>query len=349
MLRLPRFARNDGLPCPFRARNDIVKIYIAFILAFLSILSGAVFLCGKEVIEEIVAIVNDDIITLSQCKAQNEDLYRGLRAQYQGEEFEKQYEQYKKELLNKMITELLLLQEAQRMEINADEQLKLWIENIKKENNIDSDAELIRLVEQQFGDFEEWKRQMKKNIMKEAVIVSEVHRNIVIDDSEIVNYYKLHPEEFTEPPEYKLRAIYLSAEGRSEEEIEAKKQEINEKIASGEDLTALASKYSEGPEKETQGDLGSFKKGELEESLEQAVEDLKVGDMTPWLDVREGWYLLKLVEKKESRLKSYEEVQKKIEEKFFAEKRQKKLDEFLKEIKEKSYIKILIPNPFDYS
>lgn len=319
------------------------------IIAFLLVFFGAVFLLGQDVIEEIVAVVNDDIITLSQFKAEHEDFYQALSAQFKGEEFEKRYAAMKENLLEKMITDLLLLQEAEKMGgINPDEQLRLWLENLKKENNINSDAELIRALQQQGIDFEEWKKRMRENMMREAVIYSEVRGNIVVDDSEIVTYYKLHPEEFTELPEYKLRAIYLSAEGGNEEEVEAKKREINEKISSGEDISSLAGKYSEGPEKENQGELGSFKKGELEKDLEQAVEKLKVGEMTPWLKVRAGWFLLKLEERKESRLKSFEEARRYIEEKFFNEKSQKKLEEFLKDLKEKSHIKILIPNPLDY-
>jgi parvulin-like peptidyl-prolyl isomerase len=319
------------------------------ILAFLLAFSGAVFLFGQDVIEEIVAIVNDDIITLSQFKAEHEDYYQTLRAQYTGDEFNRRYAALKENLLDQMITDLLLYQEAVKMEIDADEQLRLWLEDLKKENNINSDAELMQALQQQGVDFEKWKAKIKLNIMKEAVIVTEVRRNIVIDDSEIVNYYKLHPEEFTELPEYKLRAIYLSAEGGNEEEVEAKKREINEKILSGEELSALAGTYSEGPEKEKQGELGSFKKGELEKDLEQAVEKLKVGEMTPWLRVRTGWFLLKLEERKESRLQSFEEVRMGIEQKFFNEKSQEKLDEYLKKLKEKSHIKIIIPNPLDYS
>ena len=319
------------------------------ILAFLLVFSGAVFLFGQDVIEEIVAVVNDDIITLSQFRAEHEEFYRALRAQFKGEELEKRYAAMKENLLEKMITDLLLLQEAEKMGgINPDEQLRLWLENLKKENNMNSDAELIRALQQQGIDFEEWKKRMRENMMREAVIYSEVRGNIVVDDSEIVNYYKLHPEEFTELPEYKLRAIYLSAEGGNEEEVEAKKREINEKISSGEDIGSLAGEYSEGPEKENQGELGSFKKGELEKDLEQAVEKLKVGEMTPWLKVRAGWFLLKLEERKESRLKSFEEARRSIEEKFFNEKSQKKLEEFLKDVKERSHIKILIPNPLDY-
>jgi peptidyl-prolyl cis-trans isomerase SurA len=321
----------------------------AILVFFFLIFFGTVFLFGQDVIEEIVAVVNDDIITFSQFKAEYEDFYRALSVQFKGEEFEKRYADMKKNLLEKMITDLLLLQEAEKMEgLNPDEQLRLWLENLKKENNMNSDAELIRALQDQGVDFEAWKKRMKENIMREAVIYSKVRSNIVVDDSEIVNYYKLHPEEFTEPAEYKLRAIYLSAEGKNDRELEAKKQEINEKISSGEDIGSLASKYSEGPEKENKGDLGSFKKGELEKGLEQAVEKLKVGEMTPWLKVRAGWFLLKLEEKKESRLRTFEEARKEIEDKFFNEKSQKKLEEFLKNLKETSYIKILVPNPFDY-
>jgi parvulin-like peptidyl-prolyl isomerase len=321
----------------------------SIILAFLLVFFGVVFLFGQDVIEEIVAVVNDDIITLSQFMAEHEDYYQSLRAQYKGDEFNKRYAVLKENLLDTMITNLLLYQEAEKMEIDADEQFRLWLEDLKKENNINSDAELIQALQQQGVDYEKWKDKIKLNIMKDAVIVTEVRRNIVIDDSEIVNYYKLHPEEFTELPEYKLRAIYLSAEGGNEEEVEAKKREINEKILSGKELSALAGKFSEGPEKEKQGELGSFKKGELEKDLEQAVEKLKVGEMTPWLKVRTGWFLLKLEERKESRLQSFEEVRGRIEEKFFNEKSQEKLDEYLKKLKEKSHIKIIIPNPFDYS
>lgn len=320
---------------------------IGIVIVFILISSGQVFPLEKEVIDEIVAIVNDDIITLSQYKQQHDALYQMLKAQLQGEEFEKQYAQMKKELLNTMITNLLLLQEARRRGYDAREQVKLFIDNIKKEYQMDSDDELKRALQRQGMNYEEWIKQREEDFLRQNVIGMDVDRKISIDDSEIVNYHKLHPEEFTEPQEYKLRAIYISSEGKSDEEVEAKKREINERIESGEDLSDLASQYSEGPEKDSQGDLGSFKKGELESSLEQAVEKLKVGEMTPWLEMKNGWYLLKLEEKKESRLKSFEEARKEIEEKLFSQKRQEKIDEFLKELTEKSYIKILKPNPLD--
>ena len=320
---------------------------ISVVSFFILIISCALFLSWQEIVEEIVAIVNDDVITLSEYKREHDGMSQLLRAQVSGEELDRQYERMKKELLNTMVTNMLLLQEAEKKGFDVKEQMKLQIENIKKENSINSDEELRRALQQQGLVYEEWASNLEKNFLRENVIFTEVRGNIVLDDSEIVNYYKLHPEEFKEPMEYKLRAIYISPEGKSEEEVEAKKREIDEKMQAGEKLADLAGQYSEGPGKESQGDLGSFKQGQLEKTLEQAVEKLKVSEMTSWLNVRNGWFLLQLDEKKESRLKSFEEARKEIEEKLFNQKSQKGLEKYLKELKEKSFIKILKPNPLD--
>jgi parvulin-like peptidyl-prolyl isomerase len=197
-------------------------------------------------------------------------------------------------------------------------------------------------------DFELWKSQMENNIMRQGVIMTEVDRNIVVDDSEVVNYYKTHSDEFTEPIEYKLKAIFISNQQRSSEEAENLKQEISSKVAAGEDFTTLATELSEGPEKDSQGDLGSFKEGELSKNLEDAVMNLKTGETTPWLEVQGGWYLLYLDEKKERRLKSFEEVKKEVEEKIFTERRETEIQEFLEELKQGSYIKILNPDPLNF-
>jgi peptidyl-prolyl cis-trans isomerase SurA len=311
------------------------------------LLLGLIGLAAGDIIEEIVAIVNDDVITLSQYKQYHDSVYQMLRSQVQGEEFDKEYERTKGEILNNMITEVLLLQQAKQKQINVAEQLKMYIENLKKQNNIESDEQFREELLKQGLTYEQFSRQVEENIMRQAVIFQEVDRSIVIEEAEAIDYYKLHPEEFVEPEEYKIRAIYLSTEGKSPADLEARQKEISEKVKAGEDFSGLAGQYADAPMKENQGDLGRFKKGELEKNLEQAAAKLKVGETSPWVQARNGWYLLKLEEKKESRPMSFEEVKKNVEEKLFSEKRNKRLQEFLKEIKAKSYIKILKPNPLN--
>lgn len=310
-------------------------------------LAAVLSLAAGQVVEEIVAVVNDDVITLSQYKEQYDSTILQMRAAFQGEEYEKQLAMLKKEMLNMMITDLLLMQQAKEKNLNVGEQLKATVENIKKENNIASDDDMKRALRQQGVDYDQWLRQLEDNMLKQGLIYSEVDRSIVLDDSEIVGYYKLHPQEFTEPEEYKIRAVYLSTEGKAAAALEEMKKEIGGKLKAGEPFNVLAKEYSDGPAKESEGDLGTFKKGELDKTLEQAVSKLKTGETSGWVETKNGWYLLKLEEKKDSRLMTFEEVRKNVEERLYTQKKEKKLEEYLKDLRERSYVKILKPNPLD--
>jgi len=314
------------------------KTLILLILLFLS--GGAVF-GSQDVVEEIIAIVNDDIITRSEYEASLRSLYQMLQSQLEGEELNKQFNLLKGNLLETMIREMLLLQEAREKDFDVTEQVNLYIENLMKENNIETDAQLRQELRKQGLDYEGWKKQLEESFLKQALIYNEVDRYIVLDDSELISYHKSHPEEFTEPAEYRLRVIYISPEGKSEEELQAKKEEISRRLSEGEDMADLAGQYSEGPEKESQGDLGSFQKGELEKALEEAVEKLNPGEIHSWIEARNGWYLLKLEEKKEARLKSFEEVKQEIEKKIFSERKRNKTEEYIKKLIESNYVKIL--------
>jgi peptidyl-prolyl cis-trans isomerase SurA len=303
-------------------------------------------------VDAIVVIVNDDIITISDFKIEHDMIYELLRSQLQGEEFARQYEIEKQGLLERMITERLLLQEAMRKDVrstaNIDDQIRMMTDNIKAQYNIGSDEELRRMMAQQGVDFETWIAQQEKNILQQALIFSEVGRSIAIDETDVVNYFDLHPEEFTDPPEYKLRAIYVSSDDKSEEEARAKMGEIDGKLAEGEELESLAGEYSEGPEKENQGDIGTYKKGDMDKTLEQAVENLEEGSLTPWIKIPSGWFLIKIEEKIESRLRTFEEVKKEIENELFMQEQQVRIQDYLEELKKRSFIKILIPDPLKY-
>ena len=327
------------------------KIRISLVVLLLVLLSFS-FLFGQEVVDAIVAIVNDDIITVSDYLVEHDTLYELLRAQLQGGEFTKQYEKEKEGLLERMITELLLLQEAMRQDIRStadiDGQIRGIVDNIKEQYNIESDEDFKRMMAQQGMDYDAWIAQQEKSILQQSLIFSEVGRSIAIDETDVVNYYDLHPEEFTELPSYKLRGIYISSEDKNDEDAQAKMEEIDRKIAEGEELEGLASEYSEGPEKESQGDIGTYKKGEMDKNLEQAVENLEEGDLTSWIDVPTGWFLLKLDEKTESRLKEFEDVKKEIENQLFLQEQQVRIQDYLEDLKKRSYINILIPDPLKY-
>jgi len=310
------------------------------------------FLFGQDVVDAIVAIVNDDIITISDYMIEHDTIYDLLRSQLQGEEFSKQYEKEKEGLLERMIIERLLIQESIRQDIRGtadiDGQIRNMVDGIKKQYNIGSDEEFKRMIAQQGINYDNWMVQQEKAIIQQALIFSEVGRSIAIDETDVVNYYDLNPEEFTTLPTYKLRGIYISSEDKSEQEAQAKMEEVNEKLAAGEELESLAGQYSEGPEKESQGDIGTYKKGDMDKTLEQAVENLEEGSFSSWVKIPSGWFLLKLDEKTESRLRPFEEVKKDIENELFMQEQQVKIQAYIADLKKRSFIKILIPDPTKY-
>jgi parvulin-like peptidyl-prolyl isomerase len=306
---------------------------------------------AQQVVEEIVAIVNDDVITLSEYKREYELRVETIRAQAQAqqgvtqEQIDKALAQMKAGLLEAMITDKLLLQMAREKNLNVSDDIKRAVEAIKKENNIESDEDLKRALASQGLSYEAWLKQLEETLLRRNLIGYEVDRLIVLDDAEIVDYYKKHEAEFTEPEEYTLRAVYLAAGSTESAGLEARKKEVEDKLKSGADIGEVSAAFSDEPLKDAKGDLGTFKKGELDKSLLAAVEKMKKGEVSSWVQTKNGWYLVKLEDKKDSRVKTFEEAKSAIQDKLWTEKENEKLMEFLNNVKKRSHIKILKPNP----
>jgi len=317
------------------------KLRLPLLLFVAAVAIGA----AHQVVEEIVAIVNDEVITFTQYKHEYDLRIQAAQAQFKGEELDKVVAQIKSGLLDAMVTDALLLQMAKEKNMNVSDQMKMAIENIKKENSIESDDDLKRAVRSQGLEWESWLKQMEENIQRQSIVYSEVNRTIVLDDAEIVDYYKKHAADFVVPEEYKLRAIYLSTTEAADSALEAKKKEIDDKIKAGGDFTELSGAFSDIPVKDSKGDLGTLKKNEMDKTLLAGVEKLKKGDVSPWIQAKNGLYLLKLEDKKDAKQLTFEEARKQIEDRTFGEKQGAKLAKFLDTLKKKSYIKVLKANP----
>lgn len=319
-------------------------------LALAGVLAAAAAAVPQEIVEQIVAIVNDDVITLTDFRTQYQMTEAQLRAaQVPADQMTQQLDRLKKEFLDSMITEMLLLQKAKELGLNVQEQMKAMLEKIKTDNNIASDADLRRAIEQSGMSYEVWLKQYEEGMMRQGVLYTEVERSIVLEDAEVVQYYKKNPAEFTTPTQYKLNAIYITGEGRTAEEVEALKAAVDAKLKSGASFPDTAAELSDPPMKDAKGDLGTFKTGELETALESPLERLKSGEKTPWINNKNGWYLLFLVERTDSFLRSFDEARKEVEEKLYNQKRAIKGDAYLKALREKSFVKILNPDPLGFN
>ncbi len=314
-----------------KLNQKISTIILIFFLPLL-VVSGE-----YELVDSIVAVVNDKVITEYEIKVKEKMLYQFLKSKgLTGDELEKKFNEQKKNLLEGLIEEKLLLSKAEELELDVENDLELYIENIKKENNLKTDEELKRALLEQGINYDEWKKQLKNQVLQQKLIQKELGDKITIENSELLDYYKKHLKEFKEEAVYTLQAIFVDG---THPDSEKRKKEIVEKLKQI-DFARVAGEYSDEPLKKLKGELGIFKESELAPEILKIVKKLKKGDLSNWIEYKNGWLIIKLKDFKPERIPEFKEVQNKIREKIYFQKREKFLKEYIKELKKEAYIKI---------
>ncbi len=294
----------------------------------------------SEVVEEIYAVINEETITFSEYQNAKNSMIKQLQTQYQGEALRKAIQEMKSTLLNQLIEHKLILSKAKEKNYDVENEIKMIIEEIKKQNNLKTDEDLRRALQSEGITMEEFKKQQKIVRMQQRMIYEEITSNIKIDSPEIMEYYKKNLADYTKPMEISLNCIFLKKEYYFDKNALMKKRnEISAKLNTA-DFKAIAETYSELEGVENKIFLGNFKQGELDENIEKAAVKLKINEHSPWIETENGWYIIQLIDKKEPELVSYEEVREKIKNNLIQEKQEVELQIFIEKLKKESYIKI---------
>ena len=254
------------------------KIFLATIL-FLTLSAGWL---AADVIEEIYAVVNDEVITGSELRKFEMEMMRSLQAELEGEKLEQALRDVKKELLNKFIEQKLLLSKIKEKNYDVDADVEMILQEIKKQNNIASDEDLKSALAREGIEFAAWKEMWKERRKQERLIGEEVGSKIKIDNPQIMEYYRKNAAQFTMPAELTLNCIYLkkNADGtRPQEKMDLVSAELKPGL-----FAETAKKYSELPGAAESIALGKFKKGELDKNLEAAALLLKKDDYSGWIE-----------------------------------------------------------------
>ncbi len=311
------------------------KIFLTVILTLIFSLG----LLAAETVEEIYAVVNDEVITGSELKQFEADMLRALHAQLEGEKLEEALLEMKKNLLNKFIEQKLLMSKIKEKNYNVDSDVEMIIQDIKKQYNFASDEDLKNALRQEGIEFGAWKEQWKERRKQERLVAEEVGQKIKVDNPQIMEYYRKNSEQFTIPAEMTLNCIFL------EKSAEALKLQETKDLISAELKPGLfeqvAKKYSQLPDAENNIALGKFKKGELDKNLEDAALKLKKDEYSGWIETDQGWYIIQLTDITPDRLQEVKDVREDILFKLREEQQQVKLKEYIEQLKKDSYIKIL--------
>jgi peptidyl-prolyl cis-trans isomerase SurA len=317
----------------------IKKQLILTVLTILLISSGP-FFGFPEIIDKIFAVVNGEIITYSELKSAEIEMTRYLAQQYEGEELEKQVNEMKKNLLNRLIEQKLLLSYAIEKDYDVDGILELIIKDIKKQNNINTDEELKAALASQGLDYDQWKKQLRETQVQQQFIREKIGPKVKIDSSTIMEHYKKNIDDYTIPAKFSLNCIFLNKENYlSPSALKEKMKTIDAELETN-PFIEIAKKYSELPSEDNNYFLGEFKKGELDAKIEEASFQLKEGEHSGWIETETGFYITQLFKRTESKLVEYKLVREEIENKLKMAEQEKLLKEYIEQLKKESHIKI---------
>jgi peptidyl-prolyl cis-trans isomerase SurA len=303
---------------------------------------------GDTVIEEIVARINNQIITRSELQRSREQMMAELRQQGVGEN-DPRLQEAQRNLLRDMIDQQLLVQKGQDLGISADTELVKRLDQIRKQMNLDSMDELEKVAQQQGVSYEDFKQNLRNSIITQQVISREVGSKIQITEDEEKQYYEEHQKEMEQPEQVRLSEILIPTQEGAELQsgaedpqavaaAEAKAQQVLAAIRGGAKFEDEARANSHGPTAKEGGDLGYFKRGSLAKELEDKTYAMKAGDVSDVIRTKQGFVILKVTEHQMAGLPPLKQVAPQIQEMLYMKKLQPRLREYLTKLREDAFI-----------
>jgi peptidyl-prolyl cis-trans isomerase SurA len=325
-----------------------VAVALALICMTVALTPGAARAQAKAaVVEEIIARVNNDIITQSDYQRADAQLHDEIAHDCQGCSQEKIADEYKdqqKDLLRGLIDQSLMVQRAKDMGISVETDIVKRLDDVRKQNSLNSIEDLEKAVEGSGLAWEDYKTQMRNGMLTQEVIRREVGSHINIPNEEVKQYYDAHPEEFTRPEQVDIAEIFLSTEGKSPEEIESvqkKAEDLRARVIKGDDFNEIAKRYSEGSTAKDQGgDLGTFKRGVLAPQLDEVVFNLQKGQITDVIQTKTGFEILKVQAHFVAGLQPMDKVENEIMNRLYMGKMQPQMRTYLAELRQESYVMV---------
>jgi peptidyl-prolyl cis-trans isomerase SurA len=321
-------------------------------------LSGALLLTGallpsavraqakSVVVEEIIARVNNDVITMSDYQKADEQLREEVAHDCQGcpqDKLMAEFKEQQKDLLRGLIDQSLMVQRAKDMGISVESDVIKRLDDVRKQNQLASMEDLEKAVEGSGLAWEDYKTTIRNGLLTQEVVRREVGSHINIPGDEVKKYYDAHPQEFTRPEQVVLSEIFLSTEGKSPEEIESvqkKAEDFRNRVMKGDDFNEIAKRYSEGSTAKDGGDLGTFKQSELAPQLEEVVFKMDKGQITDVIQTKTGFEVLKVENHYKAGLQPMDKVENEIMNRLYMQKMQPQMRDYLGQLREESYVMV---------
>ena len=317
---------------------------------------------ADTVVEEIIARVNNEIVTRTEYVRSRDQLKQEVQQQDPANA-DRAFAEKQRDVLRDLIDQQLLLQKGKDLGITGDTELIKRLDEMRKEMKLETLEELEKAAEAQGASYEDFKQNLRNQIVTQRVIGQEVGSHLAMNKDDVKKFYDQHKAEMERPEQVRLSEILIAPktpakpaaganteakpEPPSEAETEAalaaaqaKAQDVLDQIHKGGKFADLAKKYSDGPSAKDGGDLSYFKRGTLSKELEDKVFALKAGEVTDVIRTKQGYVILQASEHQMAGIPPMKEVEPRIQDALYMQKLQPALRAFLTTLREEAFIDI---------
>ncbi len=312
----------------------------------LGVFCASLAVCADvALVEEIIAKVNGDIVTRGEVDRGRRQLEAELHQQgLTGTRLQEGLDQRSKDILRDRIDQLLLVQKGKELNINIDPEISKFVARLQAESKIADPEKFQQYVREQTGmPFEDYKNDLKNNMLTERVIRDEVGRRVNVKREDQQKFYEEHKSEFMREERVYLREILISTDGKDAAgtaAAEKKAKDIAARAAKGEKFADLARDNSDAQTARQGGDIGGFEKGKLRGDIESQIWTQPRGFVTQPIKVSNGFLILRVEDHQKAGQASFEEVENEIMDKMFTPKMQPAIREYLTKLRENAFLEI---------
>lgn len=295
----------------------------------------------SEVIERIVAKVNGQIITKTQLDREVQNFLEQLGPAPTAEEELRRLTQVRPEVLERMIDNMLVLQLAEERGLKVPPQyFEEWKAKVMKEMNLESEEELVRQMELQGLNMEQFRQKWEEGLLIQEVRRIEVDNKISVNEPEIEKYYQEHVTEYTEPPRVRIREIVVRFGADDEVQAEEEVRRLHQDILQGASFAEVARLESDSSSRDAGGDLGFFEEGELAAALNEVAFSLLLGEVSDVIRLGSAFYLIQVEERMEEKVLPLDEVRKTIADSIFQRKLEEQGKKYMTQLREHAIIEV---------
>jgi peptidyl-prolyl cis-trans isomerase SurA len=315
----------------------LLTVFAVSILAVPSLTSA------DTIIEQVVARVNNAIITQSDYAHGQDELKQELQ-QRNPADADKLYSEQEKDVLRDLIDQKLLLQRGEDLGITGDADLIKQLNQMRKDAHLDTLEDLQKAAEQQGVSYEDFKQKIKDQIITQQVIGHEVGSRLQPNPEEEHKFYEDHKKELDQPEQIRLSELMIPVDAKATDEqiaaAKTKAEDLLAQIRKGGSFEDLAKANSSGASAAQGGDLGFFKRGTLAKSLEDTTFAMKAGDVSDVIRTKQGFVILKVSEHHEGGIPPFKEIEPRIMDAVYMQKLQPALRVYLGQLRDEAYIDI---------